>query len=34
LTVNIARPREEGSGGRGFGGDRPRGGGGQRRNRY
>jgi RNA recognition motif-containing protein len=29
LTVNIARPREEGSGGR-----RPGGGGGQRRDRY
>ena len=34
LTVNIARPREEGGGGRRFGGDRPSGGGSQRRNRY
>ena len=34
LTVNVARPREEGSGGgRRFGGGRP-GGGGQHRNRY
>lgn len=38
LTVNIARPREEGGGGRRFGGGRPggggHGGGGHRRDRY